>query len=151
MWNNLENKINNNIPPYKSQGEKKIAEFLSQYPLRFNYESGVMVYPEASQPRIWYPDFYLPDLGIYIEYYGIKGDKNYDQGISFKEKVYAKQNLPVIPIYPWMFQEDWQGYTFRKIESLTKRRYDLGKNLYLQTTKRAYGQRPLPNKRYHHL
>lgn len=125
MENNLESKLSD----FKSIGETRIAEFLSRYSIPYKYESGVVVYPSETQPRIWYPDFYLPDLGIYIEYFGMNGNEDYNQGMRMKRNVYSQQRLPVIPVYPWMFNEDWQGYLFREVKRITSSRYELGRKL----------------------
>ena len=131
MYESLESKLSNGFGTtnFKSSGERKIADFLSRYSIAYNYEPGIVVYPAKAQPRIWYPDFYLPDLGIYIEYFGMKGNAHYNQGMKLKEEVYNRQKLPVIPMYPWMFGEDWQGYLFREVKRITGNRYDLGRKL----------------------
>ncbi len=52
--------------PYLSKGERIVAEGLNQLGLRFAYE-----YPWAvlvqGKPRIFYPDFTLPDVGVVVE------------------------------------------------------------------------------------
>ena len=83
----------------------------------------VLVHAHENKPRIWYPDFYLPEFGTYIEYYGLKGKRNYDSGIKRKETTYAKMGLDVIPIYPWTFSEDWKGYIMKGIKQGVALRY----------------------------
>ncbi len=125
MNRNLENLLDGNRnPKFKSEGERRIAYFLNDNEIRYQYEPGVLVHPEDRKPRIWYPDFYLPEFGTYIEYYGLKGKRNYDCGIKRKETTYAKMGLDVIPVYPWTFTEDWKGYIMKGIKQGVIRRYN---------------------------
>ena len=120
----LESKINDGTRPrFKSEGERRIAYFLDTNSIRYQYESGILVQSAEKKPRIWYPDFYLPQFGAYIEYYGLAGQPNYDKGIKAKQSVYCKMGLDVTSVYPWMFSENWQGYIMRDLKRTTKRRY----------------------------
>ncbi|EFK08165.1 conserved domain protein [delta proteobacterium NaphS2] len=102
MNRNLENLLNGNKnPKFKSEGERRIAYFLNENAIRYQYETGVLVHADDHKPRIWYPDFYLPEFGTYIEYYGLKGKRNYDSGIKRKETTYKRMGLEVIPVYPY--------------------------------------------------
>ena len=86
MRNGLEGKINQgDRNRYKSEGERKIADFLSCNNIRYLYEAPVLINSYDSKARIWYPDFYLPEFKTYIEYYGLAGDPNYELGIKKKE------------------------------------------------------------------
>ena len=110
-------------PQFKSDGERKIANFLSENSIKYQYERSVLVNADYNKPRIWYPDFYLQEFKTYIEYYGMVGKQNYDQGIKTKQAVYAKAGMDVISIYPWMFKENWRGYIMQKLEKNTLRSY----------------------------
>lgn len=68
----------------KSYGEMDIANFLTQNNINYIYE-----YPYEADTRTniyaqYYPDFYLPDYKIYIEYFGI--DRNGEVPSYFKSK-----------------------------------------------------------------
>lgn len=54
MNSNLETKIDGQ-GPFKSAGERKIADVLSKYGLPFKYESPLLVQDNQEKPRIWYP------------------------------------------------------------------------------------------------
>jgi hypothetical protein len=121
---NLENILKDKRSPnFKSEGERRIAYFLQNNSIRYQYEQGVLVNSPYDKPRIWYPDFYLPEFGSYIEYYGLVGKQNYDRGIKTKEAVYSKMGLDVIPVYPWTFADNWQGYIMKELERVTSQRY----------------------------
>jgi len=115
---NLEGFLKENISfaQFKSRGERKIAGFLDENDIKYKYESGVLIYQAENQPRIWYPDFFLSEFSIYIEYYGMAGDFDYDRGIKVKETAYAQMGLFVIPVYPHMFSENWQGYIMKELK-----------------------------------
>ena len=108
---------------FKSEGERKIAYFLDENEIRYQYEPGVLVNTSYDKPRLWYPDFYLPEFASYIEYFGLAGKQNYDDGIKTKLSTYNKMGLHVIPLYPWTFSENWQKYIMNELETTTCRRY----------------------------
>ena len=58
----------------KSYGEMDIANFLLQNGVRYIDEEPYKIDTRTSEYGQYKPDFYLPDYGIYIEYFGI--DKN---------------------------------------------------------------------------
>ena len=124
MTNTLEYKINGkNRPRFKSEGERRIAYFLENNSFKYQYEPGVLINSVYGKPRIWYPDFYLPEFGTYIEYYGLVGRENYDRGIKAKESGYSSAGLAVIAVYPWTFDQDWEGYIMKELERATFERY----------------------------
>ena len=98
MSANLETRINQ-PNQYSSAGERKIAEILTKYGIPFKYESPVLVQDDQNKPRIWYPDFFLPEYGIYIEYYGLEGDPEYDRGTAKKNATYVRNGIETISVY----------------------------------------------------
>jgi hypothetical protein len=127
---------------YKSKGEEKIAYFLDHNKIRFQYEPAVVIESHDQKPRIWYPDFYLPEFKTYIEHYGLAGHQTYDKGIKAKESAYLKSGLDVIPVYPWMFSKDWRGYLIRELKRRTIRYYrSLTAKPYMAQPKRNYHRR----------
>lgn len=139
----LEDRVNKGIKPkFKSGGERKIAYFLDKHSIKYQYEAGVLVNSADEKHRLWYPDFYLPEFGAYIEYYGMVGKRNYDRGIKAKQSVYSKMGMAVISVFPWMFAENWQQYITKELKRSTIRRY---KNL---TTKFYRTQHPSTSHRY---
>jgi hypothetical protein len=122
--NDLENRLGNlSVPEFKSKGERKIAYFLDQNDIKYQYEPAVLVRADQEKQRIWYPDFYLPEFKMYIEYFGMIADQNYARGVKTKQAVYSKAGHDVISIYPWMLKENWQGYIMQQLEKGTILRY----------------------------
>jgi hypothetical protein len=124
MNQTLEHKLRSpEYPNFKSEGERRIADFLESNSIQYYYEPSLLIYPDHEKPRIWYPDFYLPEFGAYIEYFGPVGHQHYDKGIATKETQYSKSGISVIPVYPWTFSENWREYIMRELERITHRRY----------------------------
>lgn len=124
MRNGLEGKVNQgDRNSYKSEGERKIADFLGCNNIRYLYEAPVLINSYDSKARIWYPDFYLPEFKTYIEYYGLAGNPEYDRGIKKKELSYKKSGVDVITLYPRMFRNNWREYIMQELESNILRRY----------------------------
>ena len=152
MTGNLDNIIRyKGHPQFKSEGERKIGYFLEDNSIRYQYEPGVLINFD-SKPRIWYPDIRLPEFGTYIEYFGLAGRQNYDRGIKRKEVVYAKMGLDVIPVYPWTFAENWQGYVMDELEQAAIRRYRtlMAKPYRSQSRSASYRHISPTRPEYHH-
>lgn len=58
----------------KSYGEMDVANFLTQHGIRYLYEHPYEVDTRTDEHSQYRPDFFLPDYGIYIEYFGINRD-----------------------------------------------------------------------------
>jgi hypothetical protein len=109
---------------FKSNGERKIAKFFDEIKIKYEYEAGTLVSDGHQKQRLWYLDFYLPEFGMYVEYFGIINNPDYDKGIRTKRKVFSKMGMDVIEIYPQMFAENWKGYILNKIDERVQRQYD---------------------------
>ena len=116
--------IGQGSPKFKSEGERRIADFLDRNSIKYQYEPALLIPSANKKLRIWYPDYYLPEFGAYIEYYGLVGRQNYDEGIKRKETLYSKAGVEVIPVYPWIFGGNWQGYIMKELERITLSRYE---------------------------
>ena len=101
---------------FKSQGERKIAEFLDSYRINYQYEPSLIV-DDGKYKRIWYPDFKLTDYDIFVEYLGIENNPVYDERSLHKFDVYKKMGLYVIPVYPSNLKGDYRNYILDKIHT----------------------------------
>jgi len=77
---------------------------------------------DSDKPKIWYPDFFLPEFALHLEYFGINGNSDYDKRSRHKESVYKANGLDVISVYPGHFENDWQGYIAGDIKDVLDRR-----------------------------
>ena len=101
---------------YRSDGERMIAEFLSQEKIHFVHEYPVALVDEQNQVRIWYPDFFLPKLNIVIEYLGMKGKPDYEKSVRRKTKLFQHLKMDFIYITPKrLTRPDWKHYIIRRI------------------------------------
>ena len=105
---------------YRSNGEHKIGNLLDSYELPFVYEKPTLVIDDG-KPRIWYPDFTVYG-SLIIEYFGLQGDPDYDNGIERKKTVYRENQLDMIPVYPSHFQREWQKYILGSIRTTLENR-----------------------------
>ena len=151
MNQNLENKVRS--PEYsifRSEGERRIAEFLGNNSIQYRYEPGILISTENEKPRIWYPDFHLPEFAAYIEYFGLVGRQQYDNGIKRKEAQYAKSGVSVIPVYPWTFTGKWQQYIMTELEQITTNRLKALMSKPYWSESNLAGHNSLPGQlRYH--
>jgi hypothetical protein len=132
MGEGLEARLKNN--QYKSRAEREIAAFLDSCGIRYVYEQGVLV-TDDNKPKIWYPDFYLPEFSVYIEYYGLVGDPDYDRGVERKTAVYSANGLEVIALYPVTLRVDWQTYIRDRLREILARRLRILEDKFASTAR----------------
>ena len=99
----------------KSRAELEIANYLFLNGIEYVYE-GHYEHPTATASRTQYrPDFYLPDLQVYVEHFGIdrKGGTaphinrdDYWDGIRWKRETHSKYGTALIETYGY---EDSEG------------------------------------------
>lgn len=108
----------------KSYGELEIANYLFSNNIEYEYET---INKEYQQ---YYPDFYLPEYDIYIEYFGIDEnnkvapyfkDKNglsasdaYNESIKWKRKIHKDNNTTMIETF---YYENKQGKLITNLEN----------------------------------
>ncbi|PHR85617.1 MAG: AAA family ATPase [Colwellia sp.] len=83
----------------KSFGELYIANWLFNHGIEYQYEASYAHDVKTSERRQYQPDFFLPELAVYIEYYGIdeNGDTapyidkdEYHAGIQWKRNIHQE-------------------------------------------------------------
>jgi len=120
---------NGKYAPYRSYGEHRIAEFLKQLGIEFKYEQEAEVVDIYNKRRIWYPDFYLTKHNIYLEFYGITGDADYEEETQYKTQSYSKSNIDVIEVYPAQLQRTiFFKHIISEVERILKKRPLVHKN-----------------------
>lgn len=101
--------------PYKSRGERYIADFLEGSDINFQYEYPLAI-KDRDQVRIWYPDFTLPEYNMIIEYFGMNGDAAYNQQIAHKMSAYKQAGVDGIYLVESSFLGNWRDQILDKIE-----------------------------------
>jgi len=123
MSDGLERILGPNRVHFKSEGERRIGNFLDNHGIRYQYEPGVLVNDPHDKQRLWYLDFKLPEYAAFIEYFGMAGKPQYDEGIKAKLAVYKRMEMDVIPIYPLTLKGDWQQHIMEELDAINLRRY----------------------------
>ncbi len=108
---------------YRSRAEKTIADFLEEADLPFEYEAPLLVRVRG-KPKIWHPDYYLPDYHHVIEYFGVVGDPGYDRLKRKKSTVYRRNRIPATFLEPGDMEGDWQKKLLDGIEDTLASRVD---------------------------
>ncbi len=79
----------------QSSGERCIAEWLTAHGLAYRYDAKYRIIGEF-QIR---PDFYLPELDVYIEYWGLDTPQ-YKMSMYKKQTLYQQEGKRLISVYP---------------------------------------------------
>jgi hypothetical protein len=115
------NKPFNQGPVLKSHGERQISGFLKEEKIHFVYEYPLAITDEDRKVRIWYPDFWLPELNIIIEYMGMKGKGDYDKANFRKKKIYNALKIDFMEITPGLLVKgNWKRFIAMKIISILR-------------------------------
>ena len=99
--------------------EKEVANYLHELNLYWLFESPVFILDEKDRPRVWTPDFYLPELGIYIEVCGQDRDC-----YSYRQNIYQKNRIQIIFIHQFKKEDDWKEYLKKRIVGIHTYRSD---------------------------
>jgi len=79
----------------QSEGERRIADWLTANGLAYRYDAKFRILGEF-QIR---PDFYLPELDLYIEYWGLDTPQ-YKMSMYKKQILYQQEGKRLISVYP---------------------------------------------------
>jgi hypothetical protein len=79
----------------QSEGERQIAEWLTAHNIAYRYDAKFRIIAEF-QIR---PDFYLPELDVYIEYWGLDTPQ-YKMSMYKKQTLYQQEGKRLISVYP---------------------------------------------------
>jgi len=115
----------------RSNSERMIADYFYQNNIRYVYERDAI--SKRNHRRISRPDFYLPDYGIYVEYWGMLGADDqavrsrYERTMKWKMAQYYENDIQFISVYPknlsnldWVFRaklREVAGYDLPKRSS----------------------------------
>lgn len=79
----------------QSEGERRIAEWLTVHGIAYRYDAKFRIIGEF-QIR---PDFYLPELDVYIEYWGLDTPQ-YKMSMFKKQTLYQQEGKRLMSVYP---------------------------------------------------
>jgi DNA helicase IV len=98
----------------KSYEECEIANFLYRQGVSYQYEANYQVNTSGPDYKVYQPDFYLPDYGIYIEHFAVNEydqtppfivQKAYLEGMAWKRALHQKNKTPLIETYSYLKQQ----------------------------------------------
>jgi hypothetical protein len=79
----------------QSEGERRIADWLAAQGIAYRYDAKFRIVGEF-QIR---PDFYLPELDVYIEYWGLDTPQ-YKMSMYKKQILYQQEGKRLVSVYP---------------------------------------------------
>ena len=88
----------------RSNSERVIADYFIRSSIRYVYEKPAM--SRWGFKRISRPDFYLPDYGVYVEFWGLVNLPNnsarsrYERSMRWKIAQYHKNGIRFVSLYP---------------------------------------------------
>lgn len=110
----------------KSYEECEIANFLYRQGIAYQYEANYQVNTSGPDYRVYQPDFYLPDYGIYIEHFAVNehnktppfiDQQSYLAGMAWKRELHEKHKTRLIETYSYQKQ---QGVLTQSLEQQLK-------------------------------
>lgn len=99
---------------YKSKGEYEIAKLLDSLEIEFNYEFPIAIVEEDGKAKLWYPDFYLKEYQIVVEYFGMYAhNEEYKKNAEHKKEIYKSCGIQFVPVYH--INKNWEEYLLKSI------------------------------------
>lgn len=108
---------------YRSRAEVQIAGLLDREGIAYRYEHPLAVIDQG-KVRIWYPDFYLPQYGMIIEYFGVNRDADYDRRTEHKMRVYRNAGIEGVFLNEDTLKKHGSPGVIRQIERVLQQRLD---------------------------
>ena len=97
-----------------TNAEKEVANVLKEFGIQWSFEQPVFVWDENKRPRVWAPDFYLIDFGIYLE---VCGSKSFDY--NYRRKIFDRNGYRVIFIHLYKEKDRWKKHLFSYLKLFT--------------------------------
>lgn len=132
----------------KSRGEQLIANWLFYNGVSYQYEAPYRVETADAQYRQYHPDFYLPEVDVYLEHWAVDENgnpppefKGYKEGMAWKRKLHADHGTKLLET---TMADLWSGKAF---QYLTQQLTTLGIKLDPNPDRPAKGRKPIENPR----
>lgn len=97
----------------KSVGELRIANYLALNGIKYQYEADYKFKTRSVERRQYQPDFYLPDVELYIEYLGLDENNNtasyidkdeYLASLEWKRDLHALKETNILELYTYQLK-----------------------------------------------
>ena len=93
--------------------EKEVANLLKDMNIKWSYEQPIFVWDENQRPRVWAPDFYLVQFGIYVE---VCGSKQFDY--DHRRRIFEKNGHWVIFLHLYKEPTKWKRHLMVYLEKI---------------------------------
>jgi len=97
--------------------ERQVDAFLKELGIEPVFEYPVFLRDEKGRPRLWTPDFYLPDLNVYVE---VCGSKSFDY--DYRRERYRDNNIDVVFLHLYREEAKWQEHFKKQLAVFVKKR-----------------------------
>ena len=97
--------------------ERELAHYLKQAGLHWKFEFPVFVFYEHKRPRIFIPDFYLRELGVFIE---VCGSDKFDY--NRRKNVYEENGIAVVFLHYYKDPTKWSFFLEKRIKEIEQQR-----------------------------
>ena len=94
--------------------EYEVAKLLKKLGIKWTYEQPVFVWDENKRPRVWAPDFYLKNFGIYIE---VCGSEKFDY--EYRRKIFDRNGHRVIFLHLYKESSKWKNHLISYLRLFT--------------------------------
>ena len=97
-----------------TNAEKEVAHVLKEFGIQWSYEQPVFVWDENKRPRVWAPDFYLSNFGIYVE---VCGSNKFDY--DYRRKIFDRNGYKVIFLHLYKESGSWKNHLIKYLQKFT--------------------------------
>ena len=101
-----------------TDAEREVAELLKDMGIKWIYEHPIFIWDENKRPRVWTPDFYLIQFGVYVE---VCGAKDFDY--NYRRKVYEENGYKVIFLHLYKETEKWKNHFLNYLKRIINYRF----------------------------
>jgi len=102
-----------------TNAEREVADLLKEMGIKWRYEHPVFVWDDNKRPRVWAPDFYLIQLGLYVEVCGSE-DFNYE----YRKKILYENGYQVIFLHLYKDKPKWIFHLLNYLEKISDYRFN---------------------------
>jgi len=102
--------------PKMTDAEKMVANYLEEKGYTLLYQPQVSIIDEGERDRLWYPDFLIKKLGLYVEVCGADRPKDYQR----RMEIYKKNKIPIILVETFKDEYKWKYYLDSQIQEYKK-------------------------------
>jgi hypothetical protein len=102
-----------------TKAEREVASELSRLHIRWSYEQPVFIWDDDRRPRVWTPDFYLVQFGIYVE---VCGSETFSY--NYRMKVYSDKGHQVIFLHLYKKSDYWKKHLLTYLKCFIDSRYN---------------------------